>query len=97
MLHKVAPEDYILRERHYIDNQYGIKTQLLAYLLAPLCSSFVLSTSYLNSPKKIACMIAVHAPVGPTLPKNWGLLKSRKYWSCYNATWLIGSIVAPPL
>jgi len=42
---------YILHKQHSFGNQYGIKTQLLAYLLAPLCSLFVLfllSTSILQ-------------------------------------------------
>ncbi len=56
MLTRKAAGVYILRERHSFGNQYGFKTQVLAHLLAPLCSSFVLfvlSTSYLDSPKTL--------------------------------------------
>jgi hypothetical protein len=51
MLITVEPGVYILRERNYFGNQYGIKTQLLCILCLPLFALrlfFPLRTSILQ-------------------------------------------------
>jgi hypothetical protein len=101
MLLQSKPGVYILPKRHSFDNQYGIKTQLLhTYLpLFALRLFFVCAFHFIPRFSKNICVYdrCVRASRPDITKKFEALLKTRKYWSCYNATWLIGSIVAAPL